>query len=272
MKITIIGGGNMGQAIARALKENLEVKSAEVMVSDVNPNKLENLKDLEVKLTDKNPEAVDGANVVILAVKPQHLNDLLDEIKPHISENQIIMSIAAGVKMGKIKDKLEHKKIVRVMPNLPAQIGKAASVWMAEPAVSGNGKQVVRDLLKCFGKEYEVTLEEQIDVATALSGSGPAYVFRFIECLANGAIFLGMPEELAVDLAMQTVYGSVKYAQNSKLTSQEELQVLQHKVASKGGTTEAALDYLDEVDFEKDLTYAVKKAYKKAKELAKDQD
>jgi len=258
----------MGQAIARALQQNFEVKAAEIMISDLDPKKLNDLKDLEIKVTDKNVEALDGAKIVILAVKPQHLFKMLEEIKPHLNEKQIILSIAAGVKLGKIKDALGQKQIVRVMPNLPTQIGKAASVWFADPSVNDDEKEVVQDILKCFGKEYEVTLEEQIDVATALSGSGPAYVFYFIECLANGATYLGMPEELAVNLAMQTVFGSVEFAQMKNCKSEEELQVLKQQVASKGGTTEAALNYLDTVDFKKDIAYAMKKAYKRAKELS----
>jgi pyrroline-5-carboxylate reductase len=263
MKITILGGGNMGQAIARALKEKFEVNAAEIMVSDIDPKKLEDLRELEIDITDKNIKAVDNANVVILAVKPQHLDELLKEIKPHLKENQILLSIAAGVKISKIKDLTDNKNIVRVMPNLPAQIGEGASVWTASPDMDIEEKDVIKDILKCFGKEFEVENEDQIDIATALSGSGPAYVFYFMECLANGAAFLGMPEGLAVNLAKQTLLGASKFAD----ISSDTLEELRKKVTSKGGTTEAALKYLDQHDFKKILTYAVKSAYDRAKEL-----
>lgn len=249
MKIAIIGGGNMGSAIARALEQSGE----SVFVYDSN----------EERRTASLKDAMDGADAVILAVKPQDFDGMMAAVKPHMTSDPLVISIAAGVLIKKIREGLETERVVRVMPNIPAQIGKGISGWYAGIKVSDDEKKTVRRILQSFGEEVEVGREELLDAVTALSGSGPAYVFLFLEALAAGGIDLGLDRAVAEKLALHTVFGACELV----LKSGESFDELLKKVASKGGTTESALAVFEDRGFSAIVADAMRAAMNRAKEL-----
>lgn len=257
MKIAIIGGGNMGTLIAKALNEKFRVT-----VSERDPLKHAKFSELEIDVTDSNIHACEDADVVILAVKPQDFSAL--DICGHLQGDAVVISIMAGVGIDKIRDVLGgHKFIARVMPNLPAFISEGISGFCA-PDLNTDQKVLVHDILSALGEVVEVENEDDIDKVTAISGSGPAYVFYFIKALSDAGTGLGLPFETAHKLALKTVFGASKYA----FLDTSSLEDLIKRVASKGGTTEKALQVFDDRAFTKIIDEAAKAAYKRAKELS----
>ncbi len=216
-----------------------------------------------VATTTDNREACQHADLVVLSVKPQNLSEVLEELRGSLRGDQVAMSIVAGARMEAIASGLRHGKVVRVMPNTPAQIGAGMSLWLASPSVSQEIREVVRTILTTLGEEMEVTEEKYLDMATALSASGPAYVFLFIESLIDAGVYMGMSRDMARTLALQTVLGSAKFAQESGKHPAE----LRDMVTSPGGTTAAALKVLGDGGFRATVINAVVAAYEKAKSL-----
>ncbi|MBI2453204.1 pyrroline-5-carboxylate reductase [Candidatus Peregrinibacteria bacterium] len=264
MNILIIGSGNMGSAIAHGMIKHFET-GCDLIISDTNPEKLEQYRNLEVTVTTTlSKECLSTCDTIILATKPQSFPALLQELKSLIREPKLILSIAAGITIDTLRIHLGQEKIVRIMPNTPALIGAGISAWYATPSVSNEEKERVKNILKALGEEIETQNEDEIDIATALSGSGPAYSFYFLEKLIDGAVSLGMKKNIAKRLAISTVMGSCKLAQ----VSQEDFSSLRQKVTSKGGTTEAAMSVFEKKSFGDIVKKAIKMAYKRAKELA----
>jgi len=264
MKITFIGGGNMGEAIIAALLRKKVVTPDEINVSDVDPSRLDYLYErYGISTSTNNRTSIKEAEVVVLAVKPQILTAVLDELKGHLTPSQLVLSIIAGAGISKLRNGLNHRKIVRSMPNTPSQISEGMTVWTASPEVTKGQKGSARSILKVMGQEIEVDDEKYINMATAVSGSGPAYIFYFIESLIKAAEKLGFNCETAEKLAKQTVIGSVHLMQKSDKTPGE----LRRAVTSPGGTTAAALVTLDKDDFQGLIERAIKAAYDRAKEL-----
>ncbi len=265
MKISIIGGGVMGSAIAAALLKKEIISPNELTISDLDKNKLSSFAEKGVNITNDNLEAVGKTDVILIAVKPQMFNGVLAPLKAKIEASSLIISIAAGVTIQTIQELLNHKPVVRVMPNTPALISEGMSGWFADVSVSADQKQQVKTILQSIGAEAELQNEDQIDSITALSGSGPAYVFLFIKGLIEGGIELGLSEETAKIAAIQTVLGGSKLAFNSD----QDLQKLIENVTSKGGTTAAAREKFAELNFKNNITKAMQAAYNRAKKLAK---
>ena len=186
--------------------------------------------------TADNSEALDGAEMAILAVKPQSVGEALAGIRPSVGKC-VVMSIAAGVRMATLCDGLGHAAVIRVMPNTPAQIGKGMTVWTAAPEVPAEAVDAARGILGTLGDELYVEDEKLIDMATALSASGPAYVFLFVEALIDAGVYLGMPRDVARRLAVQTLAGSTSLL----LESGRHPAELKDMVTSPGGTTAEAL-------------------------------
>jgi len=261
MKIAILGGGNMGGAFAKGISKQLE--KCEVIVSDKNSAKLTELKKrTNIKTVMNNIEAVKGADVVILAVKPQDFEPFLAELKGKIPAHAIVVSIATGVKIKTIEKGLSHKFIARVVPNLPALINESMSVWIA-PNFSPKQKESVKNILKAIGEEIEMKNESDINKVTATSGSGPAYVWYFMENMIKAGVKLGLKEEVARKLTIQTFLGASKMSALNFETEKE----LRLRVTSKKGTTERAIKTLEKGKFGKLIEKAIKNAYKRAKEL-----
>lgn len=257
--IGIIGAGVMGEVFIKQLVDSLGCNPAQITACCPDPKRLKELeKKYKIKTSSINSDGVVGKDLVIMAVKPQQATDVLKEIKPFI-KNQTVISIMAGVSISTITKLSGTKKIVRCMPNTPAQIGYGMSVWKAGD-ISSEQKGNIRNILTTLGEEMEVKTENKIDVATAVSGSGPAYVFDFASHLIEAAVELGFNQSEAKKLVSQTIIGAGMLLKNSS----DDASVLRKKVTSKGGTTEAAFKVIDQFKLAKIYKKALKMAYKRA--------
>ncbi len=266
MKIALVGGGNMGEAMLAAVLTKALAKPESISVSDISSSRLDYLKkQYAVMVTPDNVEAVSGKDIVILAVKPQNLTEIMDELKGKIVSSQLVLSIIAGAKINTISQGLAHSAVVRAMPNTPARVGEGMSLWTATPNVTKEQKQSVKAILGAMGKELYVEDENYLDMATAISGSGPAYFFLMVEALVKAAVEIGLPPDTAQEIVVQTMLGAAKFIQTSGGAPAE----LRKKVTSPGGTTAAALAQFEKGDFNELVKKAVKAAYERAKELGK---
>jgi len=266
MKILIVGGGNMGQSFAKSFVQNYITDVSNFAVLEKDKNKFENLRKIGINhIYDTADERISMADLVVLAVKPQSFQDLAKQIKPYISNEQVFLSIMAGVSIPVIQKALQIDKVIRAMPNIAAQIGEGMSVFTSSDEVTRIELVTVQNLLESTGKNLYVSNEDLIDAGTAVSGSGPAYVLYFMKSLTQAAVQLGFSKKEAEMLTVQTFKGIVEYFQNSK----DDCQGLIDKISSKGGTTEAAINFLKEQQVDTYIQKAVIKAYDRAKELGK---
>jgi pyrroline-5-carboxylate reductase len=264
MKIAFIGGGNMGEAILAALLENKLCKPSDIAVSDIVEPRRQYLKEkYGINVTADNKAAIKGREVLVLAVKPQNINEVLADLSGNLKHDQVILSIAAGVRIATIIKGTGHDKIVRSMPNTPAQIGLGISGWTATPQVTDKQKKLAKSILGTLGKEIYFNEEEYLDKVTAISGSGPAYVYLFAESLIDGAIELGLAERDAETLVLQTILGAAHLMDKSDKKPAE----LRRNVTSKGGTTERAIEVFEKSNLAGIVAKAVKAALQRAKEL-----
>ncbi len=268
MKIAFIGGGKMGEAMISGLLSKGSIEPESIAVSDVDHDRLMILGGrYGIQCATDNREAARGKDTVVLSVKPQVLPEVTDGLRGEIQPGQLVLSIIAGARIETLSQQLGHNCIVRVMPNTPAQIGEGISVWTATRAVNSEQKGMTRTILTALGKEIYVTEEKYIDMATAVSGSGPAYIFLMIEALVEAAVHIGMPREMAMALVLQTMRGSTRIAEVSGKHPAE----LRNMVTSPGGTTAAGLLRIEEGGLRAILTQAIIAAHEKAKELGKEQ-
>ncbi|MEK9658740.1 MAG: pyrroline-5-carboxylate reductase [Chloroflexota bacterium] len=264
MRTSFIGGGVMAEAIlARALASGV-LNADEVCVGEPVAARREALADAQgVGVCATGREAITGAGLVVLAVKPQHLGHVYQEVGGHLKPTQSVLSIVAGAPLAALSAGLKHQALVRVMPNTPAQVGAGVSVWTATAEVSAEARAAAAALLGCLGTAVEVADESYLDMATAISGSGPAYVFAFMEALTEAGVLLGMPREMARTLAVETVAGSGKLASESG----ESPALLRERVTSPGGTTAAALRVLEQMGMRSTIIEAAAAAHRRAQEL-----
>ncbi len=268
-KIAFIGPGVMAEAmIGGLIRQKLESPQDLIAAGP----RLERLDELQKKYgiqtqTD-NAKAAQRADVVVLSVKPQKLDKVLAGLKGAIPSHALVLSIVAGAPIEKILRGLDHPYIVRSMPNTPAQIGEGITVWTVSPMVSEEQKQTARRLLSALGDEIFVEEENYLDMATALSGTGPAYVFLFMEAMVDAGVHLGFPRRIAEQLVAKTVRGSVDYY--TKREDQVHLARLRNEVTSPGGTSAAALYYLEKAGFRTAISRAIWAAYERSRELGRD--
>ncbi|MBM3150466.1 MAG: pyrroline-5-carboxylate reductase, partial [Chloroflexi bacterium] len=210
MKIGFVGGGVMGEAIIKGVLAKGVARPVDIVVSDISKARRDLLnKQYGVKAVTDNRQAVDGAEVVVLAIKPQELHKVLGELKG-LTAKQLIISIVAGATLDTLCQGLGGEYVVRTMPNMPAQIGEGMTVWTATPEVSESQKGMAQSILAALGGELYVSAEKYIDMATAVSGSGPAYVFLIIEALTDAGVHIGLPRDMAEKMVIQTVLGSAR--------------------------------------------------------------
>ena len=253
----------MAQAIISGVKD--AGLDASIIVGEPFEARRESLKsDLGVEVTASNREAIAGADIVVLSVKPQQLEAVAEELDGALNADQTVLSIMAGVKIHSIGLKLNHTKLIRVMPNTPAQIRKGISAWTASDDVEQATLDFVASMLSAIGDELKFNDEKNIDIATALSGSGPGYVFVFIEALTDAGVELGLPVHVARHLASQTVLGSAALQRESGKHPAE----LRNMVTSPGGTTAAGLAALEMGGFRASVADAVRAAFERGEELA----
>jgi pyrroline-5-carboxylate reductase len=267
MRIAFIGGGNMGEAMIRCLIEKGVAKAADIVASDVIEARRSYLKKQHgIATASINHSAAEKADVIILAVKPNVMTEALADLKGRTRADQTVISIAAGVALSKLCQGLDRQSVVRAMPNTPAQIGEGMTVWTVAGEATELDKERARIILGAMGKQVFVADEKFIDMATAVSGSGPGYVFLIIESLVDAAVRIGLPRDMALELVMETISGSVHLAQKSGRHPAE----LRNMVTSPGGTTAEGLHELEEGRLRALLARAIIAGYEKAKALRGD--
>jgi len=264
MKIAFVGGGNMGEAMLSAILEKGLSTPQAISVSDIDEARLKHLEQkYSVAVMGSNRLAADRGDVVILAIKPQNLAEVMAELGGQLKPEQLVLYIIAGARIDTLRLGLKHSCIVRAMPNTPAQIGEGMSVWTATTEVTEQQKAWAGSILGAIGKEIYVDDEKYIVMATAVSGSGPAYVFLFMESLVDAAVHIGLSYDMAQELVLETLLGSGHFIQRSD----KSLAELRRMVTSPGGTTAEALLQLEKGGFSNLVMQAVSAAYNKAKRL-----
>ena len=261
MKLGFIGGGVMAEALITGIRA--AKLDASIIVGEPIESRRRGLESQGVASTAVNREAIEDADIVVLAVKPQHLGTVAPDLDGALRPQQTVLSILAGVKMHSIGLRLNHDRLIRVMPNTPAQIRRGMSVWTATRDVPARVKEFAEEALESLGEQVYVEDEKYVDMATALSASGPAYVFRFIEALIDGGVLLGMPADMARKLVLQTVVGSAILTRETGKHPAE----LANLVTSPGGTTAAGLFALEKGRFRATVMGSVQAAYERGEEL-----
>lgn len=240
------------------------VEPSQVIASHPRAERREQLaRDHGIRVTPSNAEAMTGADVVLLAVKPQMLARVAREIGPHLSPGQLVLSVIAGATTAALGGFLGHDELVRSMPNTPAQIGRGMTVWYATPETTPDQRAQAKAILSALGAEIEVDDEKLVAMATAVSGTGPTYVFLVMEALVDAAVHLGFPRHVAHDLVVETLEGSALFAKQSAAHP----AVLRNMVTSPGGTSAAALHELESGRMRTVLSEAVWAAYRRTVEL-----
>ena len=266
--VSLIGYGVMAEAIIVGLSAQGVIPPDHIRASGPRTERGDLLRERYgiVPYRD-NAAAVRGAGVVILSVKPQRLEAVITDLRGQIDPGAVVLSIVAGATLGHLAAGLNHHYLVRAMPNTPAQIGEGITVWTASSQVTQPQLALARQILQALGEEVFVEDENYLDMATALSGTGPAYVFLFMEALIDAGVHLGFPRRIAEQLVVQTVRGSVDYYRER----QAHPAALRNDVTSPGGTSAAALYYLEKAGFRTALSRAVWAAYERSVELGKGQ-
>jgi pyrroline-5-carboxylate reductase len=216
-----------------------------------------------VRTTDSNAGAIEGADTIVLAIKPQMLRRVGSELAPVLRPEQLVISVLAGSTTRALRNVLHHDAIVRAMPNTPAQLGKGMTVWYATPQVSELQRQRTAALLGALGRELQVEDEKFVSMATAVSGTGPAYVFLVMEALIDAAVHIGFPRHIAHDIVIETLLGGTLFAQ----ASGDHPAQLRNMVTSPAGTSAAAIHELEKGRLRTVLSEAVWAAYRRTEEL-----
>jgi pyrroline-5-carboxylate reductase len=262
--LAFIGSGTMAEAMIKGILNNGLTEPSRIIASDP---RLERVQELEecygVRKTTDNKEAAQAGDIVILSIKPQVLPYVLDDLYRLLRPPQLVFSIVAGAHTQTIARGLRHGAIVRVMPNTPAQMGKGMSVWTSTPEVTEKQLTQARIILQALGKEIYVEDEDALDMATALSGTGPTYVFLTMEALVDAGVHLGFSRRVARKLVIQTVLGSVLFADESG----KHLAELRNMVTSPGGTSAEAIYQLEKGGLRTIISKAVWAAYQKSRLL-----
>ena len=268
-RITFIGPGVMAEAMIAGIIRCGVAAPEQMTASGPRINRGRDLSDRYGILSQTdNIAAVEDADVVVLCVKPQHLKVVFPELAGRIKPSALILSIIAGATIEKLSHGLQCPNIVRSMPNTPAQIGEGITVWTTASAVSEEQHQIAQKMLGALGEEIYLAEEYYMDMATALSGTGPAYVFMFMEAMVDAGVHLGFPRRVAEQLVAQTVRGSVDYYRQRE--HPVHLARLRNQVTSPGGTSAAALYYLEKAGFRTAISRAIWAAYERSQALGKD--
>jgi pyrroline-5-carboxylate reductase len=262
--IATVGSGVMAEAMIAGLLRGALVTPGQVVASHPRSERRSALEGTHgIRVVASNVEAVAQADVVILAVKPQMLAKIGREIGPHLRPGQLVLSVLAGPTTNALVATLGHDQVVRAMPNTPARIGAGMTVWYATPATTRDQRDQARALLSALGAELEVEDEKWVAMATAISGTGPAYVFLVMEALIDAAVHLGFPRHIAHDIVIETLEGSTRFAKQSG----DHPAVLRNMVTSPAGTSAAAIHELESGRLRTVLSEAVWAAYRRTVEL-----
>ena len=263
--VGFIGAGNMGEVLIRGLIQSGKVEKTDIIASDSNPDRLAYIAaTYGIRITQSNIELIEQSSIVIIAVKPQNIDDLLDELSNSSHENHLFISIAAGITTEKLASKMHHRSgIIRVMPNAPASVLAGIAAIYPGRNVSQSDLQRAVSIFECVGRTVIIKNEALMDVVTGLSGSGPAFVFLVIESLSDAGVQLGISRKESSLLAAPTVYGAAKML----LETGRHPSELKDIVATPGGTTFAGLKMLEKGNFRSTIMEAVEAATNRSREL-----
>jgi pyrroline-5-carboxylate reductase len=262
--IATVGSGVMAEAIIAGLLRGQLVAPEQIVASHPRPDRRETLARIHgIRTVDGNAAAAAGADIVLLAIKPQMLARVGREIRGGLEPGQLVISILAGATTRALTGHLGHREVVRSMPNTPAQLGRGMTVWYATPETSTAQREQAATLLGALGAQIEVDDEKLVAMATAVSGTGPTYVFLVMEALIDAAVHLGFARHIAHDLVLETLEGSTLFAKQSGMHPAE----LRNMVTSPGGTSAAALHELESGRLRTVLSEAVWAAFRRTVEL-----
>jgi pyrroline-5-carboxylate reductase len=262
--IATVGSGVMAEAIVAGLLRGQLVSPAQVVASHPRQDRRDQLaREYGIRVVGDNRGAVEGADIVLLAIKPQMLGRVGREIGPALGPGQLVISVLAGATTKALTGIMGHDQVVRSMPNTPARLGKGMTVWYATPATTAEQRGQAAALLGALGAQIEVDDEKFVAMATAVSGTGPTYVFLVMEALIDAAVHLGFPRHIAHDLVIETLEGSTLFAKQSGMHPAE----LRNMVTSPGGTSAAALHELESGRLRTVLSEAVWAAFRRTVEL-----
>jgi pyrroline-5-carboxylate reductase len=265
-KIAFIGPGVMAEAMIAGLLHKKLAKPENIIASGPREERGADLsKKYKIKSSMDNASAASHADVVVLSVKPQRLSEVMKGLYK-IRPEALVLSIVAGASIQKISKTLKHQAVVRSMPNTPGQIGEGITVWTSSPKTSDEQRDMARQILGALGEEVFVEDESYLDMATALSGTGPAYVFLFTEALIDAGVHMGFPRRIAEQLVLQTIKGSASFYHQAG----RHPATLRNQVTSPGGTSAEALYYLEKAGFRTAISRAVWAAYQRSLELGKE--
>lgn len=267
MKVLVIGAGNMGLTYAMGMSDSIILGKRKLQIYDTDPDKIKQLKEEKVfEVHTSLRDCLPKADMVFIAVKPYHSPELFEEMKPMVRDQQLIISLMAGVTIETIQLGLGVGKIIRTMPNLPAQVGKGVTSYTGSQAVSRIEMLTARHLLDTTGTSIHVETENFIDASTGISGSGPAYVFYFMQSMLEAALKMGFSDYDSKVLVSNTFEGAIELFNQSDITPERWID----KVASKGGTTQAAIDSMDDNNVKQLIQDAAYAAFDRAVELGKE--
>lgn len=262
--VAFIGSGIMAEAMIRGLITQQIVQPDQIFAADPLPTRLDDLHErYGIRTTSNNAEAAEAGQVVVLSTKPQNLREVMPDIRGHLRRQDLMLSILAGTPIRTLADGVAHAAVVRAMPNTPAQIGMGMTVWTSTPEVTDEQRGQAQAILGALGQELYVGNESYLDMATALSGTGPAYIFIFMESLIDAGVHLGFSRRVSEQLVFQTMRGSLEYAAQSG----KHVAELRNQVTSPGGTTAAALYHMEKGGLRTVISRAIWAAYQRSVEL-----
>lgn len=265
MKIGLIGAGRMGATLIRGMLRKNLVPPQNLWICDKEEEKLLSLKPLKVKISSRVKTIISKVDTIFIAVKPQDIDSVLEELKSEVKSSQLIISIAAGITTSHISQKLGEKApVVRVMPNIACLVGEGISAISGGERTDRRYVEMAKEILESVGQVIEVSEDKQ-DAVTGLSGSGPAYIYAVMQGLIQGGVKVGLEETVASRLAIQTTLGAARLAKENKVSLEE----LKRRVVSPGGTTAQGLKVLDEGGVRDCLARAVSEATSRARELSR---
>ncbi len=259
--IAFIGSGIMAEAMIRGLLAQEIVRPDQIIAAGPRQDQGEYLhKRHGIRYTTENKVAAEQGNIVVLSIKPQVLNHVMSEIRGHLLREDLVLSIIAGMPIENIANGLAHAAVVRAMPNTPAQIGQGITVWTVTPEVDPGQKAQAGTILASLGEAVFVDDEDYLDMATALSGTGPAYVFLLMEAMIDAGVHMGFSRRIAKKLVFQTMRGSVEFADQST----KHVAELRNQVTSPGGTTAAALYHMEKGGLRTVISRGIWAAYQRS--------
>jgi pyrroline-5-carboxylate reductase len=265
-RIGFIGGGKMGEALVKGVLRAKLSSAGKIIVSDVDKKRCQILeKETGIKTTQENKKVTSGSDIIILAIKPNVMGDILEELKNDITPKHLVVSIAAGIPLSFIESFLNKGcRVIRVMPNTPCLVGETAAGYALGKNATRNDGKLVGQILNAVGKSFLLE-EKHLDAVTGLSGSGPAFIYMVIEALTDGGVKMGLPRDVSTTLAAQTAFGAAKMV----LEAGMHIGELKDFVTSPGGTTIEGLHALEKGGIRNALINAVEAATKKSKRLGR---